>query len=460
MHRIPLAACVIALIAAIPIALRRADAAAEPTVIALTHATVIDGTGAAPRPNTTIVIRGTRIVQVADDADARIPAGARTVDLRGRFVIPGLIDSHVHFGTQPRPDNVLRGLMDALLMGGVTTMRDMGGALHVVQPLARASHDPRTASPRIYYSAIMAGPGGWFDGERGRGMAGGYAPGDAPGVRRVGPGTDVRRVIADAKAAGVTGIKLYNSLSPALASTLAAEAHGQGLRVWSHFHLDDSRPMEVVAAGVDVVTHADMFVWQAMPPLPAGTEVEAQRLVRDSVIRVLSHDDARLRAVIAEMRRRGTMLDETLYVVAGAATDSAGRPSPRYAPLLAFSVEMVRRAHAAGVPIAAGTDAAGGSTPNLHAELQLLVNRAGLTPLETIRAATLNGARALGAQDSLGTLAVGKVADLVVLSADPSRDIRNTQTVVSVMKGGVMRDRTRPLRTGPLASPPPAADAR
>lgn len=457
MPRTPLAGCALALFAAAFAPAMRGRPAPAPPALALVHATVIDGTGSAPRPNTTIVVRGTRIVQVAADGAARIPAGARTVDLRGRYVIPGLIDSHVHFGTIARPPDVVRGVLEATLMGGVTTVRDMGGALHVVRPLALASRAAASLSPRIYYSAILAGPGGWFDGERGRRMAGGYAPGESPAVRRVGPGTDPRRVIAGARAAGVTGIKLYNTVPPALLAALAAEAHRQGLRVWSHLAVDPGRPSDVVGAGVDVVSHADMFVAQAMPLPPADTSVEAQRRVRDSVVRVLSPDDGRLRALIAQMRRRGTMLDETLYVVAGAATDSAGRPNPRYAALFAFAAEMARRAHAAGVPLAAGTDAVGGSTPNLHAELQLLVGRAGLTPLEAIRAATLNGARALGAQDSLGTLAAGKLADLVVLSADPSRDIRNTQTVVAVMKGGVMHARTRPWRQGPHAAPPPAA---
>jgi len=366
----------------------------------------------------------------------------------------------VHFGTIPRPPEVVRGLLEATLMGGVTTVRDMGGALHVVRPLALASHDAASLSPRIYYSAIVAGPGGWFNGERGRRMAGGYAPGESPAVRRVGAGTDVRRVIAEARAAGVTGIKIYNTVPPALMAALAAEAHRQGLRVWSHFSVDPGRPSDVVAAGADVVSHADMLLGQVMPSPPADTAVEAQRLVRDSVVRVLSPDDPRLRELLALMRRRGTMLDETLFVVAGAATDSAGRPNPRYTALLVFAVQMVRRAHAAGVPLAAGTDAVGGSTPNLHAELQLLVGRAGLTPLEAIRAATLDGARALGAEDSLGTIATGKLADLVVLSADPSRDIRNTQAVVAVMKGGILRERARPWRTGPHASPPPAAPSR
>ena len=95
---------------------------------------------------------------------------------------------------------------------------------------------------------------------------------------------------------------------------------------------------------------------------------------------------------------------------------------------------MTRRANRVGIPIVAGTDAIGGSAANLHAELQLLVDSAGLSPLEALRAATVNGARAIGLQDSLGTIAPGKIADLVVLRGDPSRDIRNTQTVTMVIK--------------------------
>jgi hypothetical protein len=457
MHPLPRAASALlalaAAAAAVPLA--RGSGGQEPSVLALVHATVIDGTGAAPRPNLTVLIRGARIVQVAGDGEVRIPAGARVVELRGKYVIPGLIDAHVHLGTTPRPPDVARGVLEASLMGGVTSVRDMGGALHVVRPLALAARDARTPSPRIFYSAIMAGPGAWFDGERGRRMAGGYAPGESPAVRRVGAGTDVRRVIADARAAGVTGIKLYNTVPRPLLAALAAEAHRQGLRVWSHLSVDPGRPWDVVSADADVVSHADMFVAQVMPP-PADTAVEAQRLVRDSVVRARSPDDPRLRALTALMLRRGTLLDETLYVVADAAIDAQGHPNRRYAELFAFAAAMARRANAAGVPLAAGTDHLGGSTPNLHAELQLLVDRAGLTPLQAIRAATLNGARALGAQDSLGTVAAGKLADLVVLAADPSRDIRNTQTVVAVVKGGVMRERTAPWRTGPLAAPPPA----
>lgn len=104
--------------------------------------------------------------------------------------------------------------------------------------------------------------------------------------------------------------------------------------------------------------------------------------------------------------------------------------------------------------VAAGTDAVGGSTPNLHVELQLLVDSVGLTPLEAIRSATQVNARALGISDSAGTIAPGMIADLVVLDADPSVDIANTITVSAVMKAGRLFRRERPLPTPPSARPP------
>jgi imidazolonepropionase-like amidohydrolase len=117
-------------------------------------------------------------------------------------------------------------------------------------------------------------------------------------------------------------------------------------------------------------------------------------------------------------------------------------------------VDAAAAAHRAGVRLLAGTDDMGRQSPNIHGELQLLVRQVGLTPLEAIRSATQYGAEALGAQDSLGTIAPGKVADLVVLRADPSADIRNTQTIAYVMQRGRLHARTEPWHRMPLADPP------
>ena len=152
------------------------------------------------------------------------------------------------------------------------------------------------------------------------------------------------------------------------------------------------------------------------------------------------------------MKQRKVIFDPTLFIMR-AAPDSTGRIDPVRGALFHSAAEFTRAAHRAGIEIDAGTDALGGSTPNIHVELQLLVDSVGMTPLEAIRAATLVSARAAGMADSIGTIEVGKLADLVVLAGDPSRDIASTMSVVGVMKSGNYHERSRPM------TPPPGAGA-
>lgn len=422
-------------------------------VSAISHVTIIDGTGAPARPDMTVIIEGRRILSVAPSNAVVVPAGANEIDGRGKYLVPGFIDSHIHTGTQSeRPASMNEAILRNALLGGVTTARDMGGRTELVRSLALRSTDDTTPWPRLYLSAIMAGPGSWFDGPRGIYMAGSDVVGESPLVRRVGAGTDVARVIADAKAAGATGIKIYNSVQAPLIRELVAEAHRQGLRAWSHLSVDPAMPSEVIASGVDAVSHADQFIVDVMRPMPTAPVAE-RRAVRDSAFIAAATYTTQLRAMIADMRRRGTTLDATLFVMAPR-PDSLGRVTPQAARLFHFAAGMVRLADSAGVPIVAGTDNIGGGSPNIHAELQLLVDSAGLSPLHALRAATLNGALVLGIADSVGTIAPGKLADLIMLRADPIEDIANTQTLAWVMKAGRMYPRTTPM-TLPLYARPP-----
>jgi imidazolonepropionase-like amidohydrolase len=150
-----------------------------------------------------------------------------------------------------------------------------------------------------------------------------------------------------------------------------------------------------------------------------------------------------MRALFAKMRARGTVFDATLFVAQrfeAARGPSFGLVDPPRAAQWAY--DATRAAKNAGVIVSAGTDGfmpdQGDGPPNVHREMELLVKKSGFSPLEAITAATLHGALAIGAADSLGTIAVGKLADLVVLSADPVMDIANTRQVVMVLRGGVV----------------------
>ena len=400
--------------------------------LALTHATVIDGTGAPPRPGMTVVMRGGVIVAIHPDGAVAIPDDANVRDASGEWVIPGLIDGHVHVATSPSTqdarERVERRLHNAL-RGGVVAVRDMAGDARALADLARAAAAGDIDVPTIRYAAVFAGPA-FFTDPRVRASSVGVPVGTAPWARAITDTTDLRQVIAEARGTGATAVKLYGELNASLAAKIAAEAKRQRMRVWAHFALFPARPSDVVRAGVEVVSHAPLIAWEIGDSMPDVT----QRGRYD--VRV-TPDDPAIRRVIASMRERNVILEPTLFVfrTAGPLPDTA--LSRRREQLAAA---MTRAAYQAGVRISAGTDGIGtedeGSLPNIHEELRLLVDRGGLTPMDALIAATRNAADAAGLLQTHGTIAVGKAADLVVLRGDPTADIRNTKLIAYVLHRG------------------------
>lgn len=394
--------------------------------LALTGLTVIDGTGAAARPGTTLLLEDGRIAAVYADGSRPLPGGAERLDLPGRYAVPGLIDTHVHLATDPSGtdgwDVNVRRLRNALL-GGVTTVRDMAGDARALAGLARAAELGEIASPDIHYAALVSGPD-FFRDPRVLAAARGVAPGQAPWARAVTPASNWPLVIAQAKGAGATGIKIYAALSAEPLPPLIAEAHRQGLRVWSHATLFPARPTDCVDAGVDVLSHAALLVWENARAVPDYTQ--RYHAAYDTA----SLNDPAFARLFHDMAARGTILEPTLFVQALARDSSA----------FVWAAAATRRAHQLGVAISAGTDTIGadqpGDLPNIHRELALLVERGGLSTMDALRAATSVAARAIGIQDRTGTLAPGKDADIVILARDPLADIHNTTSIVHVLKRG------------------------
>lgn len=402
------------------------------STLALVDANLVDGTGAPARPHVTILISGGRIESIAAASQSESPKDAQVLDLRGMTVIPGLFDSHVHLTGGPANPAVVDRMLRIGLLGGVTSVRDMGGDDIELAQIAQRARNANVASPRIYYSTLVAGPQ-FFNDPRAKGASHGGVAGQVAWMRAVTPASDIPAIISAGKATGATGLKIYADLTADLVDKLAAEAHKRGLRVWSHSAIFPARPSEVVKAGVDVVSHSVYLGAEGMTHPPDSYEQAHRGAGIDYASSPV--DGRAITSLLQLMHDRGTILDETLFVTQlGHTTDSD--------PIWRWTCAVTKRAHAMGVPLVAGTDSFitpnKGELPNVHREMELLVTYAGLTPLEAIRATTYEGALTVGVEHDYGTIEPGKIADLVILRKDPSRDIRATREIDAVIKGGVI----------------------
>ena len=411
-------------------------------VVLFRGGTLIDGTGHPPRAGMDVLVHGERIDKVFPDVelDANTAAKARIVDLSGRFLIPGLIDSHVHLATPPNRRQA-EAVLRRDLYGGVTTVRDMADDLRAVGELTRASRVGEIAAPDIYFAALMAGPD-FFTDRRTIQVSAGGVPGHVPWMQAITVQTDLPLAVAQARGTSATAIKLYADLGPDLVRRITTEAHRQHLLVWSHATLYPARPSEVVEAGVDAISHACMLVREPEARVPGWTEHHAPV----SLAPFRSGDNPALARLFADMVRRGTVLDATIWAYsAEAAGTTSSPPLPPGSCDEAVGAAITGQAYRAGVPISAGTDNVADWTdswPDLFHELVMLKNRAGLPTAAVLQAATLLGARATGQEREIGSIEPGKLANMVILARDPLLDVDNYRSVVLAVKRGRIFERT------------------
>ncbi len=410
--------------------------AAEPLL--LSHVAIIDGTGTPAQRDMTIAIDGGRIAAVYPDGTRPAPKDGRVMNLHGRYVIPGLIDAHVHLtGAEPDFAHYVPHLR-ALLRGGVTAVRDMAGDDRLIGYLAGEANSDALPAPDIYYVALMAGPSFFAEDVRAQEASAGERLGFAPWMQAIDPGTDIPLAVAEAKGTGATALKLYANLSATLVRQITAEAHRQGLRVWTHATIFPATPADAVDAGADTISHSPYLVWAAAPKVPADYRVRAM-----GDFSHIPPDAPAILAVLKAMRQHGTILDATLLPFEQEARHDPGKVG---AGIMPWSYAVTRLAHQQGVLVDVGTDSSGlaagahgpdlNALPLVHKEMALLVEHCGFTPIEAIRAATQISAAAMGQSTRRGTITPGKRADLVVLTADPSHDIRNTRKIAFVIKSG------------------------
>ncbi len=385
-------------------------------------ATVIDGSGAAPRADMAIVVDGERIAAIVPAATLDLTAwpGYQMRDMRGLYALPGLIDTHVHYATKPdRPYAEAELKRD--IYAGITGVRDMAGDARALADLSRAALIHEIPAPDIFYAALAAGPS-FFADPRTQVAALGMQAGQVAWLQSIDDGTDLRLAVARARGTGATGLKIYANLPGTLVRGLIAEARRQQFPVWTHAQVYPASPYD--ALGATSVSHVCMIARYVREPGKAqyGHGGEPSYAGLDAA-------DPGIAAYIAALAQSGTIMDATLSVYQ--------RSGPHCQIGLAAGIAGAMQR--AGVPLSAGTDsdaAPDATFPALHGELELLAHEAGLSPAEVIVAATRNAAAALGKQAEFGTLAPGKLANLVFVHDDPTQDIANLRSIVLTVKRG------------------------
>jgi imidazolonepropionase-like amidohydrolase len=395
-------------------------------------ATLIEGVDNVPKPNMSILVRGERIGTIAPSALLVPPAGAKVVDATGLYVLPGLINTHIHIATDSTREQAL-ALMRRDLFSGITAERDMAGDTRQLAELARVALLNEVPGPDIVYAALMAGPS-FFKDPRTHAAAAGAVAGNVPWMNAITPQTDLHLAVAEAKGTGATAIKIYADLPADLVAAITKEAHSQGMLVWAHATVYPATATDVVDAGVDSVSHAPMLAIAH----PTNTYADAHQhpavdqLYTDGFSPQFTH-------LLDEMKTHHTILDATLLVFEESDQAHAKHPETPYVKTLPIGEQATRAAYQAGIPISTGTD--GDDEDNhewspLREELILLQDGAGMKAADVIRSATAIGARTLGQEKDMGTVEPGKLANLLFLDQNPLDGVQAFNSVVLTVKRG------------------------
>jgi amidohydrolase family protein len=449
---------------------------------AIVDAVLWDGTGRAPVPHAVTLVRGNRILCAGSVGECPVPRDARVIDASGGWLIPGLIDTHVHLLFLERGsagEDLANDLKD-LLAQGITTVRDMGTNPAELLSRTRALG----AAPRVYAMQLVAGFRFFYGMEQVVTTDGSVAyrlpQAQIMEARGWTPmlfnkDDDPDSLVAVAQKTGAIGLKLYAYLDSASVGKLTEAAHRVGMSAWGHAWVQPASPQDQVLAGEDGIVHASLFVGDLFSATGRDSLLRSTAILWAGA-REASPEaalDPRIGETLDSMAKRGTFLEPTLDVtlrsVAHYDGEHAERPSlpERYArAAVGFSMAVARQAARRGVRMTAGTDhVAYGPVrdrASLVDELRLLVDSVGLSPEAALLAATRDAAVAVGgeAARSVGTIEAGRYADLLLLDTSPLDNIRNLDGIRWVMENGRLW-RPWQLRSGiALAAPTPTGHDR
>ena len=403
--------------------------------LVVTHARLFDPVKKAIRDDVSIVIEGEKVVKVGPSKSTKVPTGADVIDAGGKTVLPGLFDMHAHMGGTD-------GLLD--IQGGVTTARDMGNNIEDLTARRERYVAGTEIGPRLLRAGFIDGPGK-FTGPIGLVVA---------------SADEARAAVTRYADLGYDQIKIYSSVDPALVPVIAEAAHARGLRVSGHIP-QGMNARQAVEAGYDEIQHSNFLFlnFLAKPEDDTRTPVRFTLVAEGAAGLDLASPE--MTSFVDLLKKRKTVIDPTLSVFEELFVSRAGEVPVAYAPVAPRMPAQVQRGFLGGglpvpdgkdaryrdsframqklvlllwqrgVRIVPGTDAMAGFA--LHRELELWVE-AGIPAKEVLALATLGAAQVMGKDKELGSIAPGKMADLVIVDGDPVADIkavRRTETIVT-----------------------------
>ena len=407
--------------------------------LAVVHANLFDSETARVRPSATVVIRGNKITAVGDDGNVQVPPDAEVIDARGKFLMPGLWDMHVHLF----PND---GLLN--MAAGVTSVRDLANDIDQLGAMQTRFDQGMEIGPRVLKAGFLDGRG----------------PFAGPTKIFADSEQEAKDDIDRYARLGYVQIKIYSSIKPELVPKIADMAHAHGMRVSGHVPAFMTAE-QFVRAGADEIQHMNFIFLNFM--FDKVQDTRGRLRFTEVAARAPDVDPAspRVQAFIQLLKDHHTVLDPTLSVFEGMFTDRPGKVSNSYAAIANRMPAQIRRGflygglevpegmdqryqdsfqqmlkmtkalYDAGVPIVAGTDSLAGFT--LHRELELYV-QAGIPAPKVLQLATLGAARVMKRDQDLGSITPGKLADLILVAGDPVTRISDIGQTDTVIKDGVV----------------------
>ena len=407
--------------------------------VAIEHVRMFDAERAVMLSDMTVVVEGERIKEVGPGASVKVPANAEHVDGKGKTLLPGLFDMHAH--VQP-----IDGMLN--IASGVTTVRDMGNDINDLARLQKQWESGDAIGPRVWKAGFIDGPG----------------PYQAPTGIFVTTPEEAKAAVDKYAGLGFIQIKLYSSLKPELVPGIVKEAHDKGLRVSGHVP-NGMIASQFVQDGADELQHINFIFLNFLANKVQDTRTPERFTAVGKYAAGMDLDSKEVKDFIALLLAHHTTVDVTMATFEGMFTGRPGKVSPDFEEVLdrlpaqvqrgayngglpvtgetdqlykdsyAAMLKMVKKMYDAGVPVLAGTDALSGLM--LHRELELEV-KAGIPSEKALQNATWNAAKLLRQEKELGSIAPGKLADLVLVEGNPAEDMKNIRRCRMVVKGGTV----------------------